>query len=170
MRIVVGADEVLPLARDVVDALAAWGHEVTTVGPLAGEDREWAETAARAARAVADGGADRAVVLCWSGTGASIAANKIPGVRCALCADADTARMARRYNHANALALSMRVTALPVGREILAAFLEEPDGAEDFDVRNVLAVSRLEEAPHTSGREGVGSDAPPDPAAEGTPG
>lgn len=144
MRITVGADEDQPLARDVADALREWGHEVTTLGPLAGGDEEWAEVALLAARAVAAGTADRAVVLCWSGTGVSIAANTVPGVRCALCTDAETARMARRYNHANALALSMRLTALPVGREILRAFLDEPDGVEDFDVRNVAAVRAAE--------------------------
>jgi ribose 5-phosphate isomerase B len=84
------------------------------------------------------------VVCCWSGTGASIAANKVPGVRAALCADAETARMARRYNHANVLALSLRLTSPPVGREILEAFLAEPGGADDFDRRNLAELEALE--------------------------
>jgi ribose 5-phosphate isomerase B len=94
---------------------------------------------------VAEGRADRGVVCCWSGTGASIAANKVPGVRAALCADAETARMARRYNHANVLALSLRATSPPMGREIVEAFLEEPDGSDDFDVRNVAELRRMDE-------------------------
>ena len=99
---------------------------------------------AAAARAVAQGRVDRGVVCCWSGTGASIAANKVPGVRAALCSDAETARMARRYNHANVVALSLRLTSPPMGREIVEAFLAEPDGADDFDLRNVAALGAME--------------------------
>lgn len=144
MRIAVGADEAGPLGRAVVDGLRGSGHVVDVVGPLAGRDGEWAEVSAEVARRVAAGEADRGVVLCWSGTGASIAANKVAGARAALCGDAETARMARRYNHANVLALSMRATSEPVGREIVEAFLDEPDGADDFDVRNVAVLARLE--------------------------
>lgn len=144
MRIAVGSDEVTPLATAVVDELGRLGHEVDAVGPLAGGDQEWAETASEVARRVASGAADRGVVLCWSGTGASIAANKVGGARAALCGDAETARMARRYNHANVLALSLRVTGEPLGREIVAAFLDEPEGTDDFDLRNVAVLHRLE--------------------------
>lgn len=144
MRIAVAADEDLPLARDVVAALQERGHEVARYGPIGGGSEEWAEASARAAREVAEGRAGMGVVLCWSGTGASIAANKVAGARAALCGDPETARMARRHNHANVLALSMRATSLPVGREILAAFLDEPDGADDFDVRNVAVLARLD--------------------------
>ncbi|MCC6832184.1 MAG: RpiB/LacA/LacB family sugar-phosphate isomerase [Thermoleophilia bacterium] len=144
MRIAVGSDEVTPLATAVVDELDRLGHAVTAVGPLAGGALEWAETSAEVARRVARGEADRGVVMCWSGTGASIAANKVDGARAALCGDPETARMARRYNHANVLALSLRVTGEPLGREIVAAFLEAPEGTEDFDVRNVEVLRRLE--------------------------
>jgi ribose 5-phosphate isomerase B len=144
MRVAVGADEVLPLAEAVVAALREDGHEVRVLGPLAGGGGEWAEVSAGVAGLVAAGDADRGVVLCWSGTGACIAANKVDGARAALCADADTARMARRYNHANVLALSMRLTSEAVGREILTAFLDEPDGAEAFDLRNVAVLRALE--------------------------
>jgi RpiB/LacA/LacB family sugar-phosphate isomerase len=94
---------------------------------------------------VADGAAERGVLFCWTGTGVSIAANKVPGVRAALCADAETARMARRYNHANVLVMSLRATAPAVAREILEAFLSEPDGADEFDRRNVARVEALDE-------------------------
>jgi len=146
MRIALGSDERTVLTDDLAEALRAAGHDVELFGPLAGGDEEWVAASAATARAVADGRADRGVVCCWSGTGASIAANKVPGVRAALCGDAETARMARRYNHANVLALSLRATSPPMGREIVEAFLAEPDGADDFDVRNVAELRGMEGA------------------------
>jgi len=144
MRIAVGSDEVTPLTDEVVAALREAGHEVELHGPPAGDDDEWVAANAAVARRVADGDCDRGVVCCWSGTGASIAANKVAGARAALCADPETARMARKYNHANVLALSLRLTSPPMGREILTAFLDEPEGEEDFDVRNVAELERME--------------------------
>lgn len=144
MRIAIGSDEATGLTDALIDALRAGGHEVTALGPLAGGDEEWVAASAAVARAVAGGEVERGVVCCWSGTGASIAANKVPGARAALCADPETARMARRYNHANVLALSLRLTSPAMGREILAAFLDEPDGADDFDLRNVAELRRME--------------------------
>lgn len=144
MRIAVAADEDTHVAQVVVEWLRAAGHDLTVVGPLAGGDQEWVAASADAARLVSSGHCERAVVLCWSGTGASIAANKVSGVRAALCTDAPTARMAREYNHANVLALSMRLTAGPVAEEILEAFLAEPDGEGDFNRRNLAALGELE--------------------------
>lgn len=143
-RIALGSDEVTPLTDALVAALRAAGHEVVLHGPPAGGDEEWVAVAAAVGRAVAEGDADRGVVCCWSGTGASIAANKVPGVRAALCADAETARMARRYNDANVLALSLRLTSPAVGEEILAAFLGAPAGDDDFDRRNLAELERME--------------------------
>lgn len=143
MRIAVGSDERGPLPDAVMDALRAEGHDVVALGPLAGGDEEWAAVGAQVGRAVAEGECELGVAMCWTGTGVSIAANKVQGVRAALCADPETARMARRYNHANVLAMSMRATAEPMGREILAAFLAGPVGDEDFDLRNVAAVERV---------------------------
>ena len=144
MRIALGSDEATVLTDELADALRSAGHEVELFGPLAGGGEEWVAASAATARAVADGRADRGIVCCWSGTGASIAANKVRGVRAALCGDAETARMARKYNHANVLALSLRATSPPMGREIVAAFLEEPDGAEEFDLRNVAELRGME--------------------------
>ena len=146
MRIAIGSDEVTGLTNELVEALGAAGHQVELHGPLAGGDQEWVEASAEVARRVAEGACERGVVCCWSGTGASIAANKVPGARAALCTDAETARMARKYNHANVLALSLRLTSPPLGREILTAFLEEPAGDEDFDVRNVRRLEEMERA------------------------
>ena len=144
MRLAVGSDEQTPLTDVVVTALREAGHEVDLIGPLASGTQEWAEVGADVGRRIADGEAERGVLFCWSGTGVSIAANKVPGVRAALCVDAETARLARKYNHANVLVMSLRATSDQVGREILEAFLAEPDGADDFDVRNVQAVDALE--------------------------
>ena len=144
MRVAVGSDEVTTLTDRVVAALREAGHEVELLGPLAGGSEEWVEVSAAVARRVAEGACEKGVVCCWSGTGASIAANKVPGVRAALCADAETARMARKYNHANVLALSLRATSDTLGAEILAAFLDEPDGDEEFDRRNVAEVEALD--------------------------
>ncbi len=146
MRIAVGSDERNALTDAVGAELGAAGHGVELVGPLAGGDQEWAEVGADVGRRVATGSADLGVLFCWSGTGASIAANKVAGVRAALCADPETARLARKYNHANVLVMSLRATSEQVGREILAAFLDEPVGTDEFDVRNVRAVDALDGA------------------------
>ena len=144
MRVVVGADEALPVVDVVTAAVAALGHELVVVGPAAGGADEWADVAATAARMVAVGDAGWGVVLCWSGTGVAIAANKIPGVRAALCTDAETARLARKYNHANVLALSMRLSSSAVADEIVRAFAGAAYGDEDFDTRNVARVDALD--------------------------
>jgi ribose 5-phosphate isomerase B len=144
MRVVVGSDERTALTDAVVSALREKGHEVDLIGPLAGGAEEWAEVGADLGRRVAGGAAEIGVLFCWTGTGASIAANKVPGARAALCGDAETARGARRYNHANVLVMSLRATSDAVAKEILDAFLSEPPGSGDFDLRNVAAVDALD--------------------------
>jgi ribose 5-phosphate isomerase B len=91
------------------------------------------------AEAVASGHADRGVVCCWTGTGVSIAANKVPGVRAALCVDAETARGARRWNDANVLALSLRLTSEAVAKEIVTAFLDEAYGRSEDESLAAIA-------------------------------
>jgi len=111
VRISVSSDMDTPTARALVDDLRRRGHDVAGHGALAGDERDdWAWASERAARDVAEGRADQAVVCCWTGTGASIAANKVRGIRAALCGDAETARGARAWNDANVLALSLRST------------------------------------------------------------
>jgi ribose 5-phosphate isomerase B len=127
----VGSDEVTVLTDAVVADLRARGHDVTLVGPLAGDDRQWAEVGRAIGTAVADREADTAVLFCWTGTGASIAANKVRGSRAALCADGPTAAGARRWNDANVLVMSLRATSPAVASEMLDAwFSTEPDPAE----------------------------------------
>ena len=145
MRIAVGSDMRQPVTDAVVDWLREQGYEVKLIGPLIdGDDTEWAEASAATARAVTGGTADAAVLFCWSGTGACIAANKVPGARAALCGDAETARLARKYNHANVLVMSMRATSPAVAIEATQAFLATPWGEDDFDIRNVRAVDALD--------------------------
>lgn len=143
MKIAVGSDERGAVANAVVAFLETAGHTVTAVGPLAAGDQEWAEVGHTVGRLVSSGTCDRGVVFCWSGTGVCIAANKVSGARAALCDDAETARMARRYNHANVLALSLRRTSEAMAQEIVSAFLDEPDGVEAFDHRNVRRLENV---------------------------
>ncbi|WP_416969050.1 RpiB/LacA/LacB family sugar-phosphate isomerase [Streptomyces sp. 4F14] len=145
MRISVSSDMDEPVARALVVELRGRGHDVITHGALReGADPQWAVCSEAAARDVAEGRADQAVVCCWTGTGASIAANKVPGVRAALCTDAYTADGARRWNDANVLALGLRLTSEPLLKEILDAWFtaEASDDAEDRG--NVEHVSRLD--------------------------
>jgi ribose 5-phosphate isomerase B len=127
MKIAVGSDEPHPVNEAVAQALRERGHEVVRFGSLAsGKEEPWATVARRAAEAVARGDCDEGVFFCWTGTGISMAANKVPGVRAALCHDAETARGARIWNHANVLALSNRSTSVEVAREILEAWFSTP--------------------------------------------
>jgi ribose 5-phosphate isomerase B len=138
MRVVLGSDEVSPLTEAVTDDLRKRGHEVVLVGPPAGEQLEWADVGRRLGQTVADGEADTGVLFCWTGTGASIAANKVAGVRAALCTDAETARGARRWNDANVLALGLRLTTPATALEMLDAFLRTaPDADEAANITKV---------------------------------
>jgi len=144
MRVSVASDERTGVAEAVVDELRRRGHDPVAHGALAdGERDDWAWASEAAARDVADGNAEQAVVCCWTGTGASIAANKVPGIRAALCADAETARGARKWNDANVLALSLRSTSRAELEEILDAWFEGEPSADDDDVANVRHVDDI---------------------------
>jgi ribose 5-phosphate isomerase B len=127
VRIAFGTDERTELTGVIVESLRQLGHQVV----VDVEEEPWPEVGRQVGEAVAGGGADRGVVCCWTGTGVSIAANKVAGVRAALCTDAETARGARRWNDANVLALGLRLTSPTVAREMLEAFLTtDPDADE----------------------------------------
>ena len=123
MRIAVGTDE----ATSTVEALRAWlrehGHDVVDVVP---DGTDWRDVGRAVGASVAGGEADAGVVCCWTGTGVSMAANKVAGVRAALCVDGETARGARRWNDANVLAVSLRLTTPAVAAELLEAFTTTP--------------------------------------------
>lgn len=140
MRVTVGSDERSELTDRVVADLRGRGHDVTLVGPLRDEALEWADVGRLVGEAVASGAADTAVCFCWTGTGVSIAANKVGGVRAALCLDAETARGARRWNDANVLVMSLRSVSPAIGIEMLDAwFCTEADPGE---AANIAKVSR----------------------------
>ena len=144
MKLSVAADERTGVADAVVDGLRTRGHELVTHGALEdGERDDWAWASEAAARDVAEGRADQAVVACWTGTGASIAANKVPGARAALCADAETARGARKWNDANVLALSLRTTSEALLEEILDGWFAGEPSADTDDVANVRHLDEI---------------------------
>jgi ribose 5-phosphate isomerase B len=145
LRIAVAADELAGIAADVVEELRARGHEPIPHGALSDSERDdWAWASEAAAREVADGRADQAIVCCWTGTGASIAANKVAGARAALCADAPTAAGARRWNDANVLALSLRSTSRAQLSEILDAWFESGPSDDPSDRANIEHLAELE--------------------------
>jgi ribose 5-phosphate isomerase B len=136
VRIAFGTDESTPLTEVVKAALAEADHDVMVVA----EDEVWTDVGRRVGEVVAAGDAERGVVCCWTGTGVSICANKVPGVRAALCGDAETARGARRWNDANVLALGLRLTSETVAREMIEAFLSTDVDADEVSV--VAAIER----------------------------
>jgi ribose 5-phosphate isomerase B len=132
VRIAFGTDERTPLTDAVKAVLAERGAEVSVVG----EGDPWPDVGRRVGEAVARGDVDRGVVCCWTGTGVSMAANKVEGVRAALCTDAETARGARRWNDANVLAFGLRLTSPEVATEMIDAFLSteaDPGEREQID-------------------------------------
>ncbi len=144
VKIAVSSDMRTGVADAVVEELVRRGHEPLPHGALTDAERDdWAWASEAAARDVADGRAEQGIVCCWTGTGASIAANKVTGVRAALCADAETARGARRWNDANVLALSLRTTSHALLHEILDAWFEGKPSAEADDVANVKHLGEI---------------------------
>ena len=145
MRIAIAADELTGVAGAIAEELRRRGHEAIPHGSLSEDERDdWAWASAAAARDVSEGRAEQGIVACWTGTGASIAANKVDGVRAALCADAETARGARRWNDANVLALSLRTTSAAELGEILDAWFEGSPSDEEDDRANVAHLDEIE--------------------------
>jgi ribose 5-phosphate isomerase B len=145
MRIAVAADERVGIAEAVVDELRRRGHEPIPHGVLNDAERDdWAWASEAAARDVATGRAEQGIVCCWTGTGASIAANKVGGVRAALCGDAETAEGARRWNDANVLALSLRSTSDAELAEILDAWFKAQPSGDREDLANVAHLADIE--------------------------
>jgi ribose 5-phosphate isomerase B len=143
VRVAISADELEGVAGALAAALEARGHEVVARHGALGEDEaQWAWCSEAAARDVVEGRADQAVVCCWTGTGASIAANKVPGVRAALCGDAATAEGARRWNDANVLALSLRTCSEALLGELLDAWFATGPSEDADDRRNIEHVTK----------------------------
>lgn len=144
MRLAVGSDMHTHLTDVVIEELRKRGHELELHGPLVGEELPWPDVGQRVAESVASGRCEEGVLFCWTGTGVSIAANKVPGVRAALCFDAETARGARKWNHANVLVMSLRLTSEAMAREILEAWFSTPFSQTDEDKECVAKVAEIE--------------------------
>ncbi|MFQ5408674.1 MAG: RpiB/LacA/LacB family sugar-phosphate isomerase [Anaerolineales bacterium] len=145
MRIAVGSDERTHLTDAVVAELEKRGHEVELFGPLVNDQQYWPEVARRVAEQVAGGRSDEGILFCWTGTGVSMAANKVPGIRAALCDDAETARGARLWNNANVLCLSLRRTPEVIAREILDAWFGTAYVPNEEDNACLAQVDALEQ-------------------------
>ncbi len=135
MRIAFGTDERTALTTGMVADLRAAGHDVTVVA----DGIDWPDAGRAVGEAVASGEADRGIVACTTGTGVTMAANKVGGVRAALCTDAWTATGARRWNDANVLAFGLRLTTATVAAEMLEAFL-----STEADAGEAALVARLD--------------------------
>jgi ribose 5-phosphate isomerase B len=134
------------LKLDLEEFLKEAGHEVQDLGTHSEEPVDYPMYCAKVARAVMSGAADRGIVLGGSGQGEQIAANKVDGVRAALCNDLYTARMSRQHNDANVLAIGARIVAAPLAREILKIWLETPfeGGRHVPRIEQIAAIERGE--------------------------
>jgi len=147
MRIAVGADHAgFPLKEDLKGFLVTEGHEVVDFGTDSVEPVDYPAFCAAAARAVATGEADRGIVMGGSGQGEQIVANKIHGIRAALCHDLYVARLSRAHNDANVLGLGARVIAPDLAREIVKVWLATPfeGGRHERRVEQIAAIEREE--------------------------
>jgi RpiB/LacA/LacB family sugar-phosphate isomerase len=133
------------LVDTILEELRKRSHDVEYFGPEAGAEADWPEVTLQAAEQVTHGEADEAIVLCWTGTGCTMAANKVTGIRAALCHDAETAKGARIWNHANVLALSLRATPDSVANEILDAWFETPLSTDEWNLRQMQRIREIEE-------------------------
>ena len=144
MKIAVGSDETSYLTDVVVKELRERGHEVTLHGPLVEVKATWPRVARDVAEAVASGETHEGILFCWTGTGVSIAANKVPGVRAALCEDAETARGARLWNDANVLCLSLRRISETIAKEILQTWFSTAYQSNPEDDACLTEVAEIE--------------------------
>jgi len=144
LKLAVGSDEKTALTDFVVKELANRGHLLDLFGPLKGEAMGWPDVGERVGLEVSRGKADQGVLFCWTGTGVSIAANKVPGVRAALCWDAETAKGARVWDDANVLAMSLRSTSPAVAKEILDAWFSSQPVSTGVDAELIERAKKLD--------------------------
>jgi ribose 5-phosphate isomerase B len=149
MKVALASDERTSLTEFLIKELRQRNHEVVCFGSIAEGDPEvdWPQSSRNAAEAVVRGVVEEAIVCCWTGTGASLAANKVVGIRAALCADAETARGARVWNHANVLALSLRSTSEAVAKEILDAWYSTPYSNDEWSKKQIERIRSMELRP-----------------------
>lgn len=145
MKIVISSDEYFPLIDLLIEEVQKRGHKVQYFGPGKNDKAvDWPEVTLQAIQKITNGNADEGIVLCWTGTGCTIIANKVPGIRAALCVDAETAKGARTWNHANVLSLSLRLTSPAVLKEILTAWFETSFNTDAWNLRQIERIQALE--------------------------
>jgi ribose 5-phosphate isomerase B len=145
MKFAIGTDMDLPVVHSIAQVLKERGFEVELYGAAVSPDAPWPKVAIEVARQVAEGKCNQAVLFCWTGTGISLAANKIKGIRAALCNDAQTAAGARKWNDANILAMSLRSVSEQIAKEILEAWLENQPSTDEEDVKAIKWLLEEEE-------------------------
>ncbi len=145
MKLSIGADERLTAVEAALEILEERGHQTTWYGPEAEGTVPWPQVARQVAEDVAEGRAEEGILFCWTGTGVSMAANKVPGVRAALCVDAETARGARLWNNANVLCISMRLTSEIILEEILDAWFETQYVPNETDEACLIMIDELDD-------------------------
>ncbi len=144
MKIAVGTDMKMQVAEVVVEELKKRGHEVATFGALVETPAPWPKVAIKVAEKVARGEFDQAVLFCWTGTVISLAANKVRGIRAALCHDAETAAGARKWNDANILCMSLRATSEAVEKEMLDAWFANGPSEDVEDLACLVYLKEME--------------------------
>ena len=145
MKISVGADERLTIVEAALEILEERGDTFTYYGPEGEGTQPWPQVARQVAEDVAHGRAEEGILFCWTGTGVSMAANKVPGVRAALCFDAEIARGARLWNNANVLCISMRLTSEIMLEEIIEAWFETQYVPNETDEACLLMIDELDD-------------------------
>ncbi len=141
MKIAVCSDQVYPVNDFIVQELGRLGHQVVLFGAInSRKDESWIKVAKAAAESITRGLCDEGIFFCWTGTGISIVANKVPGIRAALCTDAQTATGARLWNKANVLALSNRLLTQDIAKEILAAWFEPVVSTQDTVIQEIQSI------------------------------
>ncbi|MCB1192981.1 MAG: RpiB/LacA/LacB family sugar-phosphate isomerase [Leptospiraceae bacterium] len=145
MKIAVSSDEYSPLTKFVLENLENRGYKTEYFGPMGKEEADWPDVTHKAVLQVVEKKVDEAIVMCWTGTGACMAANKVKGIRAALCGDAETAKGARIWNHANTLVLSIRATSLPIAKEILDSWFSTPFSQDEWNLKQIAKIQKMDE-------------------------
>lgn len=146
MKVAISSDEWTELVDFVIEECKKRNFEVEYYGPKRGEPSvDWPNVSAKVGCLVAAKKVEYGIVMCWTGTGATLAANKIRGVRAALCFDAETAKGAKIWNHANVLGLSLRLITPFKAKEILDAFFETPYSEDEWNKKQIASIIELEE-------------------------
>ncbi|HXF29561.1 MAG TPA: RpiB/LacA/LacB family sugar-phosphate isomerase [Chlamydiales bacterium] len=145
MKITISSDEYAPLIDLLIEEVKRRGHDVRYFGPASDEKSiDWPEVTLQAINEIKNGKADEAIVVCWTGTGCTLIANKIKGIRAALCVDSETAKGARMWNHANVLGLSLRLTSPAILKEILAAWFDTPYTTNEWNLLQMARIKAVE--------------------------